>query len=83
MQIFIGYVLGHVIISKLCSKLDRSSASWITKDAALDGIINANGTIKVLEVLSMRLIFEDINNEKRTMLKEEGCVPINVYKLVL
>ena len=45
MQIFIGYVLGHIIISKLCSKLDRSSASWITKDAALDGIINANGTI--------------------------------------
>ena len=45
MQIFIGYVLGQIIISKLCSKLYRSSASWITKDAALDGIINANGTI--------------------------------------
>ena len=40
-------------------------------------------SVKVLVVLSMRLIFEDINNEKRTMLKEEGCVPINVYKLVL
>lgn len=42
MQIFIGYVLGHIIISKLCSKLDRSAASWMTKDTALNGI---NGTV--------------------------------------
>lgn len=40
-------------------------------------------SVKVLVVLSMRLIFEDINNEKKTMFKDEGCVPINVYKLVL
>ena len=40
-------------------------------------------SVKMLVVLSMRLLFEDINNEKKAMFKEEGCVPINVYKLVL